>query len=125
ELAKVDGVDHAYVPDTDSHGLTDVIVVPGEETVNSQSVDVVRDVKDRADDLDGVVGVAGLGADQVDFLHAVYGNLPLMLGLIMLLTFVLLVRAFRSILLPLKAVLLNLLSLSAVFGAMVLFWQEG
>ena len=95
------------------------------ETVNSQSVDVVRDVKDAADDLDGVVGVAGLGADQVDFLHAVYGNLPLMLGLICLLTFVLLVRAFRSILLPLKAVLLNLVSLAAVFGAMVLFWQEG
>ena len=125
ELAKVDGVDHAYVPDDDAGGLTDVIVVPTKETVNSQSVDVVRNVKDVADDLDGVVGVAGLGADQVDFLHAVYGNLPLMLGLIMLLTFVLLVRAFRSILLPLKAVLLNLLSLMAVFGAMVLFWQEG
>lgn len=125
ELGKIDGVDHAYVPELDAGGLTDVVLVPNEETVNSQSVDVVRDVTERADELDGVVGVAGLGADQVDFLHAVYGNLPLMLGLIMLLTFVLLVRAFRSILLPLKAVLLNLLSLSAVFGAMVLFWQEG
>lgn len=125
ELGKIDGVDHAYVPDLDAGGLTDVVLIPTEETVNSQSVDVVRDVTERADELDGVVGVAGLGADQVDFLHAVYGNLPLMLGLIMLLTFVLLVRAFRSILLPLKAVLLNLLSLSAVFGAMVLFWQEG
>ena len=44
----------------------------------------------------------------MDFLHAVYGNFPLMLALIALLTFVLLVRAFRSVLLPLKAVLLNL-----------------
>jgi RND superfamily putative drug exporter len=48
-----------------------------------------------------------------------------MLTLIALLTFVLLVRAFRSLLLPIKAVLLNLISLSAVYGAMVLFWQKG
>jgi len=61
----------------------------------------------------------------VDFLHAVYGNFPLMLGLITLLTYILLVRAFRSLLLPLKAVLLNLASLTAVYGLMVLFWQEG
>ena len=59
------------------------------------------------------------------FLHAVYGNFPLMLGIIALLTFVLLARAFRSLLLPLKAVMLNLVSLAAVYGAMVLFWQDG
>ena len=112
-------------PGADSDGRTVVVLVPDEETVNSQSVDVVRRVTDVADDTDGVIGVAGLGADQVDFLHAVYGNLPLMLGLICLLTYILLVRAFRSLLLPLKAVLLNLVSLTAVFGAMVLFWQEG
>ena len=64
----------------------------------------------------GVIGVAGLGAAQIDFLHAVYGNFPLMLAIIALLTFVLLVRAFRSLLLPLKAVLLNLISLAATLG---------
>jgi RND superfamily putative drug exporter len=69
--------------------------------------------------------VTGIGAVQIDFLHAVYGNFPLMLTLIALLTFVLLVRAFRSVLLPLKAVLLNLLSLGATYGLMVLFWQHG
>jgi len=82
-------------------------------------------VADVADETDGVIGLAGLGQDQVDFLHAVYGNLPLMLTLISLVTYILLVRAFRSLLLPLKAVLLNLVSLMAVFGLMVLFWQEG
>jgi RND superfamily putative drug exporter len=40
-------------------------------------------------------------------------------------TFLLLVRTFRSVLLPLKAVLLNLISLSAVFGSVVFFWQQG
>ena len=127
-LGGVDGIVAAFVPTgegADSGGQTVVVLVPEEETVNSQSVDVVRRVQDVADDTDGVIGIAGLGADQVDFLHAVYGNLPLMLGLICLLTYLLLVRAFRSLLLPLKAVLLNLVSLAAVFGAMVLFWQEG
>ena len=76
-------------------------------------------------DLPGVVGVAGVGAAQIDFLHAVYGNFPLMLLIIAVLTFMLLVRAFRSLLLPLKAVLLNLVSLAATLGLMVLFWQDG
>ena len=62
---------------------------------------------------------------MLDYIHAVYDNFPYVLALIALLTFVLLVRAFRSLLLPLKAVLLNLLSLAATFGATVLFWQEG
>ncbi|MBB6628219.1 MMPL family transporter [Nocardioides sp. KIGAM211] len=127
-LGEVDGIVTAVVPTGDGadvDGRTVVVLIPDGETVNSQSVDVVRRVQDVADSTDGVIGVAGLGADQVDFLHAVYGNLPLMLGLICLLTYVLLVRAFRSLLLPLKAVLLNLVSLTAVFGAMVLFWQEG
>jgi len=48
-----------------------------------------------------------------------------MLLIIAGLTFILLVRAFRSLLLPLKAVILNLISLTAVYGLMVLFWQEG
>ncbi len=98
---------------------------PADETVNSKTVGVVTRVKDAAANLPGVIGVTGLGAAQLDFLHAVYGNFPLMLAIIAVLTFLLLVRAFRSLLLPLKAVLLNLLSLAATLGAMVLFWQDG
>ena len=48
-----------------------------------------------------------------------------MLALIVVVTFVLLARAFRSLLLPLKAVLLNLVSLGAAWGVMVLIWQDG
>ena len=127
-LGKVAGVQHAFVSDAPSSGAdgeTVVVLVPQYETVNSQSVQVVRDVTAAAEEVPGVVGVTGLGNAQVDFLHAVYGNFPLMLSIIALLTFVLLVRAFRSVLLPVKAVLLNLASLAAVFGSMVLFWQQG
>jgi putative drug exporter of the RND superfamily len=127
-LGQVDGVTRAVVPTgpgSSVDGQTVVLVFPDEETVNSQSVQVVRDVTALADETDGVVGVAGLGNAQVDFRHAVYGNFPLMLLIIAGLTYILLVRAFRSLLLPLKAVVLNLISLTAVYGLMVLFWQEG
>jgi RND superfamily putative drug exporter len=127
-LAEVDGVTRTVVPTgtgASVDGQTVVLVFPDEETVNSQSVQVVRDVTAKADGTDGVIGVTGVGNAQVDFLHAVYGNFPLMLLIIAALTFILLVRAFRSLLLPLKAVILNLVSLSAVYGLMVLFWQKG
>ena len=62
------------------------------------------------------MGVAGTGAIVQDYFRAVYDNFPYVLALIALITFVLLVRTFRSLLLPIKAVLLNLVSLAAVFG---------
>ncbi len=128
KLAAVEGIDRVLVSDSKSSnadGKTVILVIPETETVNNQTVAPVKAVKALADDLDGVEGVAGLGTAQVDFLHGVYGNFPLMLTIIALLTYVLLVRAFRSLLLPLKAVLLNLVSLAAVYGAMRLFWQDG
>ena len=73
----------------------------------------------------GFVGIAGVGATVLDYINAVYKKFPYSLGLIALVTFVLLVRTFRSILLPIKAVLLNVISVAATFGATVLFWQEG
>ncbi len=127
-LAQIEGIEQALVSRDESSnrdGRSVVVLVPDHETVNSRSVDVVRRVQEHAAQLPGVLGVTGIGAAQIDFLHAVYGNFPLMLTLIALLTFVLLVRAFRSVVLPLKAVLLNLLSLGATYGLIVLFWQHG
>jgi RND superfamily putative drug exporter len=69
--------------------------------------------------------VGGPAAGDADFVAAIYGNFPLMVGLIALVTFVLLVRAFRSLLLPLKAILLNVISVGAAWGAMTLVWQLG
>jgi len=128
KVAAVDGVKAAVVATgqgetANAHSI--VVALPTKETVNSSTVDAVRHVKDAVDNNPAVIGVAGIGADQIDFLKAVYGNFPLMLGLIALLTIVLLARAFRSIVLPIKAVLLNLITLAATLGFMVLFWQKG
>ncbi len=58
-------------------------------------------------------------------MHAIYGNFPYVLAFVMILTLILLARAFRSIVLPIKAVILNLLSLAAAFGIIVIIFQEG
>jgi putative drug exporter of the RND superfamily len=127
-VAAVPGVKHVLLstaPSNNRAGQTVLVAVPDSETVNSRSIGVVKRVKAAVDGMPGVVGVAGVGAAQIDFLHAVYGNFPLMLLLIALLTYIFLARAFRSLLLPFKAVLLNLVSLAATLGLMVLFWQDG
>ncbi len=122
----VPGVRTAVVGGTRA-GQSVIDVIPVHETVDSTSdsvVDLVRTAVRRATGSGGV-GVAGPGAVVQDYFSAVYHNFPYVLLIIALITFVLLVRTFRSVLLPIKAVLLNLVSLGAVFGAVVYFWQHG
>src|SRR5207247_9198037 len=69
--------------------------------------------------------VGGIDAQNRDFISAVYGHFPLMITLIAVLAFALLARAFRSLLLPAKAVALNVLSIAAAWGALTLIWQHG
>jgi putative drug exporter of the RND superfamily len=73
----------------------------------------------------GVLGVGGDGASLIDFNHAVYGQFPLMLALIAIATFILLARAFRSVLLAAKAVVFNLISLAAAYGVLTWVFQDG
>jgi RND superfamily putative drug exporter len=76
--------------------------------------------------LNGTAGtLTGVAAVNRDFLHALFGNFPYVLAIVFLLTFVLLTRAFRSVVLAIKAVLLNLTSLAAAFGIVVLIFQQG
>ena len=114
-LAGVPGIHRAVAPSGQpARGTTAINAIPAAETANSRrrARRAVRDACAR-----GQPACRSAGRpDELDFIHAVYGNFPLMLALIAITTFLLLARAFRSILLPLKAVLLNLLSLAAAFG---------
>jgi RND superfamily putative drug exporter len=70
--------------------------------------------------------LAGGGPPQgVDFLEQAYGWFPWLVGAVLVLTYLLLLRAFRSLLLPLKAVILNLLSVAAAYGMLVVFFKLG
>jgi RND superfamily putative drug exporter len=127
-LAKVPGIVSVAVPtDANSNrdGTTIVLGIARDATVNNLTIGPVKAARDALDGMPGVVGIAGDGAVQLDYQHAVFGNFPLMFAIIALLTFLLLARAFRSIVLPLKAIALNLVSMAATFGLMTWFWQQG
>jgi RND superfamily putative drug exporter len=75
---------------------------------------------------DGVQVYAGGGPpSSVDFLDLTYGTFPWLVLAVLGLTYVLLLRAFRSLLLPLKAIILNLLSIGAAYGLLVVFFKWG
>jgi putative drug exporter of the RND superfamily len=69
--------------------------------------------------------LTGVAAVDRDFLHAMLGSFPYVLALVMTFTLILLARAFRSVVLAIKAVLLNLISLAASLGVVVFVFQQG
>jgi RND superfamily putative drug exporter len=122
-IARIDGVRRTTAPASWRRDDTAIVtVIPSDEASSAAGRATLDRI--RAAEIPGVT-VGGEAAQSADFLDAVYGNFPLMILAISVLTFVLLARAFRSILLPLKAVLLNLLSVAAAWGLTVLVWQDG
>jgi RND superfamily putative drug exporter len=107
-----------------------VEVVPREGTDPEDVAAFVRRLR-RADPvaLTGLEGarlrVGGLPAFNADYEDAVGGRMRLVVGLVVATTLLVLLFAFRSLLVPLKAVLLNLLSVAGAFGALVLVFQDG
>jgi putative drug exporter of the RND superfamily len=69
--------------------------------------------------------VGGPGALLLDENHAFYGSFPLLIAILAVITIALLARASGSLLLPVKAVALNLASVGATYGVLVLVWQHG
>ena len=125
-LQTVPGIVTADVPTGSSrNGLTDLVALPTEETVNSSTLATVTAVRDAMASQPGVIGVSGMGAIELDYSHAVFGTFPLMFTIVALATLLLLARAFRSLVLAAKAVAMNLISLAATFGLLTWFWQDG
>ncbi|MDP9426144.1 MAG: MMPL family transporter [Actinomycetota bacterium] len=69
--------------------------------------------------------VGGLSAGQKDFITNLYGNVPYAVAFVLGVTYLILFLTFRSFFIPLKAVIVNILSLTASFGAMVFVFQDG
>ena len=99
-------------------------VVPDVEPISDDGEQVVRDVRAIEPPAPGVL-VGGPSAELVDSTAGLLGRLPVALGLIAAITFVVLFLSFGSILMPIKAIVLNLLSLTATLGAMVWVFQDG
>ncbi|MDQ1402177.1 MAG: putative drug exporter of the superfamily, partial [Actinomycetota bacterium] len=102
---------------------TFLAVVPNIEPLSKPGEQLVRSV--RAVPAPFAVQVTGSSAQLVDSKHGLFGRLPLAGLIIAIVTFTVLFLMFGSVLVPIKAVVLNLLSLSATYGAMVWIFQEG
>jgi RND superfamily putative drug exporter len=111
---------------TGENGGTSRITVnfAGEPTAPAAR-DLVGDIRHLTPPPGADVLVGGQTAELVDLLHSLGSTLPWMALFVGIVTFVLLFLAFGSVVLPLKALVMNVLSLSAAFGAIVWIFQEG
>jgi RND superfamily putative drug exporter len=130
-VAKDVGVVGAAAPTAWRQGSTAVVeAIPSGDGASAHTKDTIdrlkHDVLPAAAAATGAqVTLGGTAAEDVDFVHAVYGNFPYVLLFVIVLTYILLARAFRSLVLALKAVVLNLISLGAAYGIVVFIFQWG
>jgi len=109
-------------------GDTTLITAKTDTTVDSaQGKQVIDDLRagDKAAGQGLTVLVGGFQATSLDFNRYLYGNFPRAIAFVLIATFLLLLLLFRSVLLPLKAVLMNVLSVSAAYGVLVVVFQWG
>jgi putative drug exporter of the RND superfamily len=128
DLRGVEGIHGAVAPSDSSWrrgGTALVEAVPIPDSGSDAGEATLAGVRDTAHAAGPDVRVGGQPASNADFIDAVYGSFPLMIALITITTFILLARAFRSLLLPAKAIVLNVLSVAAAWGVLVLVWQHG
>jgi RND superfamily putative drug exporter len=102
---------------------------PSHDVGTPQAADLVRRIRDRYAPAAGfgsaTVYVTGSPAFNVDVVDKAFKYFPWLVAGVLVLTYLLLLRAFRSVFLPLKAVVMNVLSVGATYGVMVLVFQHG
>src|SRR6266567_2647915 len=128
QATRVPGVYAAVAPATPDYqrgGTAIVTVIPVAESSVPAGQTTITNLEHALLPSPHVIGIGGGGAALIDFNHAVYGDFPLMLAIISVATFLLLTRAFRSVLLAAKAVVFNLISLAAAYGVLTWVWQDG
>jgi RND superfamily putative drug exporter len=132
-VAAAKGIAGATAPTKWRTGSTGLVEAFGTDDANSRAAkSTISNLQDNVLPVvrgnvgtDTKVTLGGVGPENRDFVHAVYGKFPYVLLFVLILTFVLLMRAFRSVVLPLKAVILNLVSLAAAYGIVVFIFQDG
>jgi len=124
KVRKVPGVIGATAPPSWRSGSDSLVeAFPAIDGAASGIQGIINRTNDTLSGTQATLG--GVPAVDRDFVHAIYGNFPYVLAFVLVLTLILLARAFRSIVLPIKAALLNLISLAAAFGIVVFIFQLG
>jgi RND superfamily putative drug exporter len=114
----------------DAHDLGLLPAIINGDGNASEAKGAVRDLRstyvpDAFKGIDANVYVGGQTASTVDYIDTMSGYLPILIAFVLTLSFLLLTMVFRSIIIPLKAIVLNLLSVGAAYGLLVLVFQEG
>ena len=128
QVAALDGLHGTVAPNAPgwtAAGKTDVLSFTTADAGSGAARDLIPLQRDAAHGAAPTSLVGGQAAQNSDFIDAVYGNFPLMIVLIAIVTFLLLARAFRSLVLPLKAVVLNVVSVASAWGVLQFVWQAG
>jgi uncharacterized membrane protein YdfJ with MMPL/SSD domain len=114
------------------NGEVALVTIPtkgdGNDKVSTAALDDIRDhvIPATVGRVDGAtVAVSGNAAQSNDFRDLLVSRLPLIFAFVFALAFVLLLFTFRSIVIPIKAIILNLLSVGAAYGVLVLVFQDG
>jgi RND superfamily putative drug exporter len=127
QLAALPGVRAAVAPAGPAWrrgGTALISVQPDAEPSTAAGAATIARVRAAVTRLPGAL-TGGPGALLLDENHVFYGRFPLLLAVLAVITIIVLARAFGSLLLPVKAVLLNLASVAATYGVIVLVWQHG
>ena len=103
------------------------VALAGDRETAERGVELLRDevVPGAFDGSGAQAYVTGETAVSMDFTDAMYRSVPYVFGFVLGLAFLLLVVMFRSIVIPVKAILLNLLSVASAFGVLVMVFQWG
>ena len=114
----------AAVKQLSSDSTTLIAVNSRTDSNDTATRNLVQELRDLS--LKGLhVQVGGQTASQLDTVQVIYRRFPLVLAVIMAVTFIVLCVLLNSVILPLKAIIINLLSIGASFGALVFIFQEG
>ena len=130
-MRATDGVASVAPPRLNAVGDTAAIVVyPTTSPQSSQTADLVTHLRDSVippiEHKSGAsVYVGGVTASQADFSHVLASKLPLFIGVVIALSALLLLVVFRSLVIPLQAAAMNLLSIGASLGIVQLVFQQG
>ena len=130
-IAADPGVAAVSAPEMDiDHGIATIVVDPTTSPQDARTLDTVERLRNRVfpdviGDRDVTAHVGGATANFGDIAGRVRDRLPLFVTAVIGLSFLLLMLVFRSIMVPLKAALLNLLSIGAAYGVLVMVFQWG
>ena len=126
EIGATEGVQFSAPPTQLADGLAMITAYPASSPQDEATTDLVHRLRDDVIPASGVdAKLGGFTAGGVDFANYIGDRLPLLIGAVLVLSFLLLMAVFRSLLVPLKAVVLNLLSVGAAYGSLVAIFQWG